>query len=250
MRLKHIEIDRFLSYNFASIDLENLRKVLIVGTNNGDLTNSNGSGKTNLCEAIGWAIWGDSKAKTIDLNVKHDATMCSVRVDFEHDGKECSITRTRNRITGSTTLNFVINGEPSNGKSAPDTDKKIIDFIKVDYLTYINSVYLRQDDIFSLANPKKSDESRAVIENVLNLKEYDKYEEFARNKIKEIEKLISEINGYLEANKNLESNINELNKKIIDSKLEIDKYELEVSSLTEELSKIENKYMLEKRSLD
>lgn len=242
MRLKKLEISNFLSYNNASVDLEDLRKVLIVGSNNGDTTNSNGSGKTNLCEAIGWAIWGESKAKTVDLNVKDGTSMCSVRVDFEHNGKECSVTRTRNKDTGGSTLNFVMDGEPSNGKSVPDTDKKIVEEIKIDYLTYINSVYLRQDDIFSLANPKKGDEGRAVIEGVLNLKEYDKYEDTAKAKVKETEKTVTELNVLIESNSKLEESISALKQKIEKAECSLAECEAAIDSADNALLLAEQEY--------
>lgn len=178
-----------------------LRKVLIAGTSNGDTTSSNGSGKTNLCEAIGFAVWGQTKADTLDMNVKEGTDKCSVTLEFEHDGEDCVVTRTVSLVSG-TTLTFTRNGKPSGSST-----KSIIDFIKIDYLTYVNSVYLRQDDMFSLANQKKNGESREVIERVLNLQEYDKYETTADKKYKDADKLVTELTVTVNTNKDLESKI-------------------------------------------
>ena len=107
-------IENFMSYDKAEIDFINLHKVLIVGAEiDGDPSHSNGVGKTNLLNAIGWAIWGESRAKTIDENVNWNKDFCSVSVEFEHDGKDCSITRTRSRPQKASTIDFLIDGEPN-----------------------------------------------------------------------------------------------------------------------------------------
>jgi exonuclease SbcC len=251
MRLKKISILNFLSYSEAIVDLEDLRKVLIVGVNNNDATNSNGSGKTNLCEAISFAVWGKSKAKTLDMNVKEGEKSCTVEIDFEHDGKQCTIKRTyklTGATTGTTSLDFTVDGVTSNGKSATDTNKNIIDLIKVDYLTYVNSVYLRQDDIFSLANPQKSGEGRSVIESVLRLSEYDKYEKLTKKKIKEAEKNLTESNFFLETNKDTEKNLDEIRKQIVFTKALVEEATRESSVMQEKLKTSEAEYMKEKES--
>lgn len=248
MRLKQIDIYNFLSYNQATVNLEDLRKVLIVGVNNNDATNSNGSGKTNLCEAIGWAVWGQSKAKTLDLNVKEGQSECSVAIEFEHDGKLCYIKRTRNKDSGTTTIDFKIDGEPSNGRSVTETDKKIIDILKVDYQTYINSVYIRQDDIFSLANPKKQDDGRAVLESVLNLEEYEKYEALTKLKIKETEKKITELSFFLESNVGVQVKIDDTKKNILEMQKELSIISENLNKEQEKHSSTTKTYELQKES--
>jgi len=248
MRLKKIEIWNFLSYSEAIVDLDDLRKVLIVGVNNNDATDSNGSGKTNLCEAISFAVWGKSKAKTLDMNVKEGEKSCTVQLEFEHDGKHCLIKRTRNNVSGTTTLDFVVDGVKSNGKSATDTDKNIIDLIKVDYLTYVNSVYLRQDDIFSLANPQKSGEGRSVIESVLRLDEYDKYEKLTKKKIKEAEKNLTESNFFIESNKNTDEKLDIAKKEVESLKSQVGATLTAITIAQEKLKSAEDAYAVEKES--
>jgi len=248
MRLKKIEITNFLSYSEAVVDLEDLRKVLIVGVNNNDATDSNGSGKTNLCEAISFAVWGKSKAKTLDMNVKEGEKSCTVQLHFEHDGKQCSVKRTRNCSNGTTSLDFIVDGVKSNGKSATDTDEKIVNFIKIDYLTYVNSVYLRQDDIFSLANPQKSGEGRSVIESVLCLDEYDKYEKLTKKKIKEAEKDLTESNFFIESNKNADEKLDTAKKEVESLKSEVGATLTSIANAQEKLKLAEDAYALEKES--
>jgi exonuclease SbcC len=175
--------------------------------NDEDTSRSNGTGKTNLCEAIGWAIWGESKAKKLDYNIKEGHDSCSVTLEFSHDDRQCSITRTRNSKNQSSTVDLIIDGEVSNSSSLDDTNKKIIEFLRLDYDTYINSVYLKQDDIYSLANPQKSNDGRNILEKVLNLEEYDLYEKSAKLKIKDLELSNVRLNTHVDMNKNIDSDI-------------------------------------------
>lgn len=249
MRLKRIKIQNFLSYVDADKNLEDFRRVLIVGENNGDSANSNGSGKTNFCEAISWAVWGESKAKTIDLNVKEGTSFCCVELWFEHDNKECHVRRTRNSNTATSTVDFWIDGEPSNGKKNSDTDAKIISLIKANYLTYINSVYLRQDDIYSLANQSKSDNGRSVLENVLGLTEYDEYEVATKKRITNLNKSITESSFFIEKNKDIESKIKLVNDSLIQYKKELDLINPQIEKNSTILSSLEGRYNSEKDSL-
>lgn len=243
MRLKTLSLKNFLSYDSADLNLENLRKTLIVGMNEEDVSRSNGTGKTNLCEAIGWAVWGKSKAKTLDYNVKEGADVCSVTIEFEHDGRECTITRTRNRKNGQSTVDFILDEEPSNSSDLEKTNSKIEEFLRLDYDTYINSVYLKQDDIFSLANPQKSGDGRGILEKVLNLEEYDTYEKSSKIKIKDIELNNARITALIDSNKDVDIDISS-NEDICE---ELSK---ESDLLSERLDKIKSKISEKQENLD
>jgi exonuclease SbcC len=186
MKLGKIVLKNFLSYDNAEIDFSKVKKALIIGTNNGDPSDSNGAGKTNLFEAIAWNGWGVSKAETVDLNVKHGKDECSVEHHFEHDGKQITIVRRRNKNTGSSTIDFIIDGIVSNGATASDTNKEIQKFLNLDYNTFINSVYIKQDDVNSIASAKSSD-ARDLLEKVLNLDEYESYYEKAKEALEVLE---------------------------------------------------------------
>lgn len=231
MRLGKLTLHNYLSYNSAEIDFSKIRKALVSGSNNGDATDSNGAGKTNLFESLGWNGWGESKAETIDLNVKHDKEDCSVQHDFEHDGKEVSIIRARNKKTGTTTLDFIIDGVVSNGTTVTDTNKKIQDFLNLDYETFINSVYIKQDDVHSLANTKNSNAGRELLEKVLNLAEYEDYYDKTKLKIKDLDDELAILNSFLVQNSNASEKKLELLAKIESSKNEL----TEKSSLSESL---------------
>jgi exonuclease SbcC len=218
MLLKNLKLHNFARFTEADINLQDYNRALIVGIINNDAGDSNGSGKTSLIDAIGWCVWGESKAKAVDENVKVRTTMCSVSLEFEHDGKDCSITRTRDKSKGLTTINFYINGALSNGKTVIDTNKKIVSFLRLDYSTYVNSVYLRQDDIFSFADNGTNKEGRDILEKVLGLEEYDLYQDEAKAEVKRIEREIEVAKLSMEANADVDQKAEQAKTQLVERK--------------------------------
>ncbi len=191
-------IKNFLNFESADIDFSGVRKALIVGVRERNPDSSNGSGKSNLLRAIPWCLWGvNPETKTMDENIKWGSDFCSVSMLISHGGHNASVTRTRSSKSKSSTLDFMIDDVVSNGNSIEETNKRIIGFLNLDYNTYINSVYINQNDLNSLANSKDKNESREILERVLGLDEYDDYEEAAKRKIEEIKtsnkKLLDEL---------------------------------------------------------
>jgi len=214
MLLKKLKLKNFARFSEAELDLQDYNKALIVGIINNDAGDSNGSGKTSLIDAIGWCVWGESKAKTVDENVKLRTTICTVYLEFEHDGRECSISRTRDKHKGLTLINFYIDGVLSNGKTVTDTNKKIVAFLRLDYATFVNSVYLRQDDIFSFADGGTNKEGRDILEKVLGLEEYDLYQDEAKASVKKIEREIEAIRASMGVNADVDEKIKDAESKL------------------------------------
>lgn len=104
---QHLTIDNFLSFEHVDLDLAGHGLVVIVGENQ-DHGGSNGAGKTALCEAIHWGLYGTtlrraSVAEVVRIGQNH----CSVTVSFTIDGHAYTVTRTRNT---KTTLEVAIGG--------------------------------------------------------------------------------------------------------------------------------------------
>jgi len=185
---ERLVIKNFLNFADVDIDFSDIRKALILGVRERNPSSSNGSGKSNLLRSIPWCIWGiNPEAKTMDHNIKWGSDSCSVRMFFSHNNKKASITRTRNIKTKSSTLDFMIDGVVSNGNSIDETNQRIISFLNLDYNAYVNSVYINQNDLFSLANSRDKNESRELLERVLGLNEYDEYFEATKISIEELE---------------------------------------------------------------
>lgn len=170
-----LTLKNFLSYHEATLDFSGLHTACICG--------SNGAGKSSLLEAITWAIWGQSRAASEDDIINSGAK--EVRVDFTFSSNQHNyrVIRTRHR-GGSSFLEFQV-ATPSGYKSLTErgvraTQQLILEHIKLDYDTFINSAYLRQGraDEFML---KRATERKEILAELLKLNQYDELEERAKD---------------------------------------------------------------------
>lgn len=186
-------LKNFLSYRDATLDFSGLHTACICG--------SNGAGKSSLLEAITWAIWGESRAAAED-DVIHSGSK-EVRVDFtfESNQQKYRVIRTRIR-SGTSVLEFQIE-TPSGfrsltGKGVRATQDVILEHIKLDYDTFINSAYLRQGraDEFMLKRPA---ERKEILAELLKLNQYDDLEERAKESSSQFKARAEELERSLES---------------------------------------------------
>ena len=197
-----LTLKNFLSYREAGLDFRGLHTACICGPN--------GAGKSSLLEAIAWALWGCCRSDTEDDIIHIGETDVRVDFTFSTGGQIYRVIRNRRRgHSGSlefqvaTNPPFLGKGEPeevnsSQGKGGSGgmnfrtltdkglrtTQQKILEHIKLDYDTFINSAYLRQGraDEFML---KKPIERKQVLANLLKLDEYDTLCEQAKDTSKQ-----------------------------------------------------------------
>ena len=197
-----LTLKNFLSYREAGLDFRGLHTACICGPN--------GAGKSSLLEAIAWALWGCCRSDTEDDIIHIGETDVRVDFTFSTGGQIYRVIRNRRRgHSGSlefqvaTNLPFLGKGEPeevnsSQGKGGSGgmnfrtltdkglrtTQQKILEHIKLDYDTFINSAYLRQGraDEFML---KKPIERKQVLANLLKLDSYDTLSEQAKDTSKQ-----------------------------------------------------------------
>ena len=149
----------------------------------------NGSGKSSLIDAMTWALWGKTRAKTDDDLIHQGETGMQVTFDFTVDGQLYRVVRKHSkakskRSSGQSSLDLFIaydgNFKPISGDRIGDTENKVVDILHMDYDTFVNSAFLRQGhaDQFTVARPV---ERKAVLTNILGLSAYDRLELDARN---------------------------------------------------------------------
>lgn len=188
-------LKNFLSYRDATLDFGGLHTACICG--------SNGAGKSSLLEAITWAIWGESRAGVED-DVIHSGAK-EVRVDFTFQSNQQIYRVIRTRPRGGTgVLEFQVE-TPSGfraltGKGVRATQDVILEHIKLDYETFINSAYLRQGraDEFMLKRPN---ERKEILAELLKLNQYDELEERAKESSRQFKAKVEELERSLESSK-------------------------------------------------
>ncbi|MGB6168278.1 MAG: AAA family ATPase, partial [Geitlerinemataceae cyanobacterium] len=168
----------------------------------------NGAGKSSLLEAISWSIWGKSRAASEDDTI-HSGEK-EVQVDFTFAMQEEVYRVIRRRVRGqSSSLEFQIK-TPSGfrsltGKGLRATQQILLDYVKLDYDTFINSAYLRQGgaDEFALRSPA---ERKQILADLLKLDRYDRLSERAKELSKQaygqfqiLEQSLASLNVQLQA---------------------------------------------------
>ncbi|MFC2034584.1 AAA family ATPase, partial [Chloroflexota bacterium] len=172
------------------------------GIHTASICGDNGNGKSALIDAITWALWGRTRAKSDDDLIHSGQTEMEVEFDFSVGPQAYRIIRKhakpkRRRASGQTILEFQIANENNfrsiTGNSVQQTQQEIIKVLHMDYPTFINSALLLQGraDEFTVANAAKR---KQVLADILGLSFYDKLEEQAKElaKQQETEKVLSE----------------------------------------------------------
>jgi exonuclease SbcC len=148
------------------------------------LTGPNGSGKSSLLDAISWAIWEKARSKNEKL-VKLGRNNMKVELEFIIEGTKYKVSRyfrrgTRNKTSRQTKLvldfysydNKLKAWQPLTESTVEQTQKKIADTIRLEYDTFVNSVYLRSSsaDYFLGQSPEKR---KSILAELLGLDQYE-----------------------------------------------------------------------------
>ncbi|MCL2140572.1 MAG: SMC family ATPase [Dehalococcoidia bacterium] len=156
------------------------------------ITGDNGAGKSSIIDAITWALWGKSRAKSEDDLIHQSETSTEVEFQFRACEHLYRVVRRHSRpknsrLSGASSLDLYLDSEIGpvtlSAERISQTEDKIKSILKMDYETFINSAFVRQGhaDEFTQQSPAKRKE---VLANILGLDIYDKYEAIAKDKSK------------------------------------------------------------------
>jgi len=158
------------------------------------LSGENGAGKSTLLDAVTWALWGYSRAGSGSAqNLVHvGRTEMEVEFEFKLDRETYRVVRkwaaSRGRTTsGTSALELsLFDGETFRsigGNSIRETEAKIVDLLRMSYATFTNSAFILQGraDAFTTRTPA---ERKQVLADILELGEYDRLQERAREEVR------------------------------------------------------------------
>ncbi len=117
------------------------------------LSGDNGNGKSALIDAMTWAVWGETRARSDDDLISTGRDEMEVQFDFAVGQQVYRVIRKHSRPRrqgqpGHSLLDFQVasgSGFKSlSGETKTQTQKRIIDVLHMEYDTFISSAYLRQ----------------------------------------------------------------------------------------------------------
>lgn len=177
--------------------------LLFDGIHTACICGDNGNGKSALIDAMTWALWGRTRAKSDDDLIHLGQSEMEVEFDFAVGQQPYRIIRKHSKPkrrgrSGRTILEFQIatgDGFRSiTGDSIVQTQQKIIDILHMDYPTFTNSAFLRQGhaDEFTVKRPV---ERKQVLADILGLSFYDELEGRAKDLAKQQETERAQLNS-------------------------------------------------------
>ncbi len=211
------------------------------------LCGDNGHGKSALIDAITWALWGKSRAKSDDDLIHLGQRDMEVEFDFQVEETRYRVIRKRTKARldrpGQTLLEFQVAAQDGftsiSGDSLAQTQQKIIGTLHIDYPTFINSALLRQGhaDEFTIKPPG---ERKKVLADILGLSYYDELEararEYARTREQEqraIQNTLDEIQKELDHRPEYETALAQIKETLAELNEQVEKQESEIAILRE-----------------
>lgn len=165
------------------------------------LCGDNGHGKTAIIDAITWALWGQARAMVARNGTVSSPNMKDfvhlgesemlVELDFLSSGQSYKVIRRHTIGAGGrnprTTLEFQVASADNpdtftsiSGSRVVETNSKIVETLKMDFKTFINTAYLAQGqaDVFTTSTPS---ERKKCLSDVLDLGLYERLSQLARS---------------------------------------------------------------------
>lgn len=241
-----LSLTNFMCYRQnATLNFNNFRLACLSG--------ENGHGKSALLDAMTWALWGKTRARTTDELVYQGQTEMSVEFEFDAGSNHYRLIRRYiihpGRASPGTTIMELSSG--SNGQYQPltsgvkDTEHKIVELLKLDYDTFVNSAFLRQGkaDEFTRQTAGKRKE---ILASILNLSIYDRAEKKAKENCELKKHESSQLKAVIENNSLELSKLDSykeqkslLDRSLQDTSLEMERARVELENFRNEKQRLE-----------
>jgi exonuclease SbcC len=157
--------------------------ITLIKGNNQDVSgkSSNGSGKSTIIEAIFFGLTGSTLRKLNLEGILHNKKSgeCVVEIEFDN----VKIVRTISP-KGKGGCKLDVDGVPVTTASIKETNKLVDEYVGLNFETLSNILIFGQHNIVSFLEAGEG-EKREIIENLMNLREYNQYEENAKELLKQ-----------------------------------------------------------------
>ena len=176
-----LRLRNFMSYgeHVPPLDFSRINTVCMTG--------DNGHGKSTLLDAVTWALWGQTRAKNLDDVVRTGQDESEVEFTFDLEGATYRVIRKRSLRTKAGLSSLELHGFDPNtetfksisGNSIRETEAKIVQLLRMNYDTFVNSVFVLQGraDEFTTRRPG---ERKRILGEILGLSVFDELEAQAK----------------------------------------------------------------------
>lgn len=243
MILRKLKVENIATYDKAEIDFKELEYPVFV-------SGKTGAGKTTLLvDAITAALFAkayDSEAQGVWKElIMSGKSYGKVELEFETpNGKIYKIERIFRQSGQKRFLKEIINGKEHLKCYGDDVEKEIKRLLGLDYKGLLNSVIVRQGDVFKFVEMRPSDRRKFLVK-ILGIG-LDRYRELASKKLKNVEGKITELEKEKEMLRESVKEEETLRRKLKELRDEKPKIEKRLASLKRQRSEIE-KELGEKR---
>jgi exonuclease SbcC len=181
-----LTLKNFMSYKNLELDFSEIHVACLSG--------ENGAGKSSILDAITWCLWDKARAPHNEDLIRLGEAEMSAELVFRLEERVYRILRSTKKMRGKRTsqsnLEFQVLSENGykalTGKTIKETQTRIIETVKMDYQTFVNSAFILQGKADEFTTKSPIDRKRVLAE-ILNLSQYDILQERAKEKLKEIE---------------------------------------------------------------
>ena len=144
IKFKDIQIDNFMSFGHAEVNLDRGGYVLVSGINENpvDHATSNGSGKSAMFDALIWCLTGTTSRETKNVSNINSDNGARVTVFFDVDNDTYKVIRTKDYKPLGTTMKIFCNGEDISGKGIRDTEKILCEYLPDITASFLGSVII------------------------------------------------------------------------------------------------------------
>lgn len=181
MIINKIFLKNFYRYgnNEQCLDLTGSGITAIIG--------NNGYGKsTCIVDSLAFAFFGQCRDVIDDVVNRYVGKDCKVSVEFTEGGKSYKVIRYRKHTTQKNNVYLFKGEEDISGHTASDTNQKIIDVIKMNYIAFTNSSVF-SSELYSAFLAKRESDRLVIFENILSLKEITLFYTEIKKIIKELD---------------------------------------------------------------
>ena len=249
-----LKLENFFSHKNSEVDFSLFNSALLVGSVDGDYSRSNGSGKSSVMEGVLWCLYNKSRSTTMDDVITWGENRCEVSLEFSHGGRSYIVKRSRMRNTSTSTVDLLILDEAGvwaslSGSTSGETNDRIISLLKIDYKTFVNSAYFRQNDISEFATSEAS-KKKEILKSIVDISKWDSYEKEAKKRAKEIQTEIIKLQARYDALNSEVQTLSLSNGELSSVSEILDQKSKEKNLLQETIEELSEKYQKIKSNID